>query len=116
MLAGGGRENNVIVAGDHNDEPQAATTQILLVPGGSEVGTTGYERADKGDGMRMWNLARLIPEERQFTRIYRGRGELIDHIMVSHALTTKIDSVTTGGADISSVDDSPSRRDATEAS
>ncbi|WP_193102419.1 endonuclease/exonuclease/phosphatase family protein, partial [Brevibacterium aurantiacum] len=116
LLAGDGRENNVIVAGDLNDEPQAATTQILLGPGGSEFGTTGYERADKGDAMRMWNLAGLIPEERQFTRIYRGRGELIDHIMVSHALTTKIDSVTTGGEDISSVDDSPSRRDAAEAS
>lgn len=116
LLAGDGRENIVIVAGDLNDEPQAATTQILLGPGGSEVGTTGYERADKGDAMRMWNLAGLIPEDRQFTRIYRGRGELIDHIMVSHALTTKVDSVTTGREDISSVDDSPSRRDAAEAS
>ena len=32
----------------------------------------------------MWNLAPLIPEQRRFTRVYRGRPELIDHIFVSH--------------------------------
>ncbi|WP_423059379.1 endonuclease/exonuclease/phosphatase family protein [Brevibacterium linens] len=116
MLGGNGRENRAIVAGDLNDEPQAATTQILLGPGGSEFGTTGFDRADKGDADRMWYLEQPIPEEERFTRIYRGQRELIDHILVSHALTDSIESVTTGGVGISSVTDSPGRRNAAEAS
>lgn len=64
----------------------------------------------------MWNLESLIPEEERFTRIYRGQRELIDHLLVSHALTDSIESVTTGGADISSVTDSPGRRNVAEAS
>ncbi|WP_210602859.1 endonuclease/exonuclease/phosphatase family protein [Brevibacterium oceani] len=116
LLGGDGRANRVIVAGDLNDEPQAATTQILLGPGGSEFGTTGFDRADKGDADRMWNLEQLIPEKERFTRIYRGQRELIDHILVSHALTDSVESVTTGGVDISSVSDSPGRRNAAEAS
>ena len=116
LLGGDGRENRVIVAGDLNDEPQAATTQILLGPGGSEFGSTGFDRADKGDADRMWNLELLIPEDERFTRIYRCQRELIDHILVSHALTDSIDSVTTGGVGISSVADSPGRRNAAEAS
>lgn len=116
LLDGDGQENRVIVAGDLNDEPQAATTQILLGPGGSEFGTTGFDRADKGDANRMWNLERLIPEAERFTRIYRGQRELIDHILISHALTGAIESVTTGGTDISSVTDLPGRRNAAEAS
>lgn len=116
LLNGDGREANVIVAGDLNDEPEAATTQILLGPGGSEFGTAGYYQADKGDATRLWNLAGLIPEEERFTRIYRGRGELIDHIMLSHALTETVDTVTTGGEDIASVTDEPGRRDSAEAS
>jgi hypothetical protein len=35
----------------------------------------------------MWNLYRLLPlEGSNYTRIYRGRGELIDHIFASHRL------------------------------
>lgn len=116
LLDGDGRQNAVIVAGDLNDEPQAATTQILLGPGGSEFGTGGYKREDQGDAARMWNLAPLIAEEQRFTRVYRGRGELIDHLMVSHALTETAESVTTGGLDVSSVADSPGARDSSDAS
>lgn len=116
LLGGDGRENSVIVAGDLNDEPQAATTQMLFGPGGSELGTTGFDRTDKGDADRMWNLDRLIPEEERFTPIYRGQRELIDYIMVSLALTGVVESVTTGGAEISSVTDSPGRLNAAEAS
>ncbi|GHF49820.1 endonuclease/exonuclease/phosphatase family metal-dependent hydrolase [Amycolatopsis bartoniae] len=32
----------VVVPGDLNDEPTAATTQILSGPPGSEIGTTGF--------------------------------------------------------------------------
>jgi hypothetical protein len=38
-----------VVPGDLNDEPTAATTQILQGPPGSEIGTFGYERPDRGD-------------------------------------------------------------------
>jgi hypothetical protein len=35
----------------------------------------------------MWNLYRLLPSEGpNYSRIYRGRGELIDHIFASHRL------------------------------
>ncbi len=40
---------------------------MLFGPGGSELGTTGFDRTDKGDADRMWNLDRLIPEEERFT-------------------------------------------------
>jgi endonuclease/exonuclease/phosphatase family metal-dependent hydrolase len=88
-------ERPLIVLGDLNDEPQAATTQILLGPPGSEIGTGGFEQPDRGDPYRLWNLAPLIPAERRFTRIFRGRRELIDHILVSHALVRGVTRVDT---------------------
>ncbi|MFD4323635.1 endonuclease/exonuclease/phosphatase family protein [Nocardioides sp. NPDC058538] len=113
LLDGDGEKRAVVIAGDLNDEPQAATTQILLGPGGSEIGTPGYDRPDKGDAMRLWNVAPLIPEEERFSRIYRGRRELIDHLMVSRALTGRIKGVTTGSVKIASVTDDPrARKDA----
>jgi endonuclease/exonuclease/phosphatase family metal-dependent hydrolase len=89
LLDGQGGERTLIVLGDLNDEPQAATTQILLGPPGSEIGTAGFDRPDAGDPWRLWNLAPLIPAERRYTRVYRGRRELIDHILVSRALVTR---------------------------
>ena len=58
----------VVVLGDLNDEPLAATTQILLGPAGSEIGTGGFDQPDQGDPRRLWNLASLIPEEQRFSR------------------------------------------------
>jgi hypothetical protein len=52
----------VVVLGDLNDEPEAATTQLLQGPPGSEIGTAGYDRPDQGDGQRLWNLAARIPK------------------------------------------------------
>ena len=86
LLAGGGRDTAVILLGDMNDEPDAATTLILNGPPGSEIGSVGFGRPDRGDGDRMWNTANLIPEAKRFTRLYRGRKELLDHIFVSHFL------------------------------
>lgn len=40
------------VLGDLNGEVQAAATQILLGPPGSEIGTPGYDRPDDGDAAR----------------------------------------------------------------
>jgi len=95
LLDGRGKELNVAVLGDLNDEVTAATTQILQGPPGSEIGTPGFERPDKGDATRLWNIAPLIPEKQRFSRVHSGRPELIDHILVSHRL---LDHVTGAGA------------------
>ena len=75
-----------MVLDDLNDEVEAATTQIRNGPTGSEIGTGGFNQPDHGDRQRQWNLAPRIPEAQRFSRIYRGREELIDHIFVSHGL------------------------------
>jgi endonuclease/exonuclease/phosphatase family metal-dependent hydrolase len=93
----------VVVLGDLNDEPLAATTQILLGPPGSEIGTGGFDTPDKGDAQRLWNLAPALPEGRAFSRIFNGRRELIDHILVSHALVTTLESADTGTTDLPSI-------------
>lgn len=113
LLKGEGTERAVVVAGDLNDEAQSATTQILLGPGGSEIGTAGHDRPDKGDGHRMWNIAPLIPEAERYSRVYRGRRELIDHLLVSRALLDSVTQATTGTGPTPSVTDNPlTRRDA----
>ena len=104
-----GRDRAYLLVGDLNDEPNAATTQILSGPPGSEIGTGGFAQPDRGDGQRLWNLAPLLAEPAA-TRVYRGRGELIDHILVSHALVTAIPTVATISSDddpLPSVDDDP---------
>ena len=61
----------------------------------------------------MRNLAPLIPEERRFSQVYRGRPELIDHIFVSYLLairTTAVTTVTADGALPSSGDNPKARR------
>lgn len=73
----------VILLGDLNDGPAAASTQILTGPGGSAVGTRGFAMEDKGDAQRLWNLAELIPEGRRYSRIHAGNRELLDQILVS---------------------------------
>lgn len=50
-----------MVLGDLSDVPEAATTQILHGPPGSEIGTAGLDRPDLGDARRLWNLAPRIP-------------------------------------------------------
>jgi endonuclease/exonuclease/phosphatase family metal-dependent hydrolase len=90
LLADDGQNRAVIVLGDMNDGPVAATTQILLGPPGSEIGTAGFAPPDNGDGQRLWNVAPLIPPEDRYTRIYRGQPELIDHILVSHLIAHTI--------------------------
>lgn len=100
----------LVVAGDLNDEPQAATTQILHGPPGSEIGTGGFGRPDTGDAQRLWNIAALIDPDQRWSRIYRGRRELIDHILASHAVIDSVQEATTGGVGIESVDDQPADR------
>jgi endonuclease/exonuclease/phosphatase family metal-dependent hydrolase len=81
-----GGQRPLVLTGDLNDTVQAATTQLLLGPPGSEIGTGGFQLPDKGDGQRLWNLAALMPDGRDYSRVNQGRKELIDHILVSAAL------------------------------
>jgi endonuclease/exonuclease/phosphatase family metal-dependent hydrolase len=92
-LAGAGENRRLILTGDLNDTVQAATTQLLLGPPGSEIGTAGFGQPDKGDHQRLWNLAPLMPEGKNYSRIYQGRKELIDHILVSGALVEPLHSI-----------------------
>jgi endonuclease/exonuclease/phosphatase family metal-dependent hydrolase len=113
LLNGGGRDTAAVLTGDMNDEVDAATTQILNGPPGSEIGTVGFARPDGGDGDRMWNLAPLISAEQRFTRKYRGRPELIDHVFVSHFLASgRTTEVTTRMAEgvLPSIEDNPNAR------
>ncbi|HZL74387.1 MAG TPA: endonuclease/exonuclease/phosphatase family protein [Propionibacteriaceae bacterium] len=93
-LAGQGRVRPVILTGDLNDTVQAATTQVLLGPPGSEIGTGGFDPPDNGEHHRLWNLAPIMPEGKNYSRINQGRKELIDHILVSCALVKPLTSVT----------------------
>jgi hypothetical protein len=112
LLGGNGQTTPALLVGDMNDEPEAATTQILLGPPGSEIGTAGETIPDNGDAARLFNLAPKLPPEQHYSRIYRGRKELIDHILVSHALVAKALSMQSGtgvatGPTLRSMSDNP---------
>jgi endonuclease/exonuclease/phosphatase family metal-dependent hydrolase len=100
QLQGQGQQRHVLVCGDLNDTPQAATTQLLLGPPGSQLGTGGFSQPDSGDGMRLWNLAPKMPAgdpvtgdgAADWSRINNGVKELIDQILVSHLLVHALDS------------------------
>jgi predicted extracellular nuclease len=113
LLAGEGQQRAVVVLGDLNDVSEAATTQILHGPPGSEIGTGGFEQPNQGDGQRLWNLAARIPAADRYSRIYRGRRELIDHILASHVVARAVrEDDVTAGPRVPSIDDNPnSRRD-----
>ncbi len=115
----------VIVLGDIDDSPDAATTQLLLGPTGSETGTRGETIPDQGDAWRLWNLSALIPEQTRYSRIYQGRGELIDHLLVSQGLResadrdsvrSMVEESDNGRPGLPSIDDLPSNRPASSAS
>jgi predicted extracellular nuclease len=86
LLDGHGADRALVLLGDLNDEAAAATTQLLLGPPGSQIGTGGFDQSDGGDGMRLWNLAPLIPDGEAYSRIFEGKHELIDHLLVSRKL------------------------------
>ena len=93
-LGGAGESRPLILTGDLNDTVQAATTQLLLGPPGSEINTGGFDQPDQGDHQRLWNLAPLMPEGKNFSRVNQGRKELIDHILVSAALVKPTNAIT----------------------
>ncbi|MDH6610788.1 endonuclease/exonuclease/phosphatase family metal-dependent hydrolase [Streptomyces sp. SAI-208] len=97
LLEGAGTERDVIVLGDMNDVVNAATTQILLGPPGSELDKPrAFHKSDLGDPFRLWDIAPCIPEERRFSRVSFGRAELIDHVLLSHRLAKRIAEAGTG--------------------
>jgi endonuclease/exonuclease/phosphatase family metal-dependent hydrolase len=85
-LLEGNPQTPLVLLGDFNDVPEAQTSLLLAGPPGSEIGTAGFNQKDKGDDTRLFNLAPRIPEERRFSRIHRGRGELLDQIFASEEL------------------------------
>jgi endonuclease/exonuclease/phosphatase family metal-dependent hydrolase len=97
-----------LLLGDLNDEPAALTTQLL---GGPEDGDP--KRPDKGDDVRLYNLADRLPQGRAYTRVYKKHRELIDHILVSRELLFQVGQVDSLVEGISSITESVSaRRDA----
>jgi endonuclease/exonuclease/phosphatase family metal-dependent hydrolase len=77
----------LVVLGDFNDVPEAASNQLLQGPEGSVPGQgKGFDTPDDGDDVRLFNLAKLIPEEHRYSRINNGVKELIDQIFVSEEL------------------------------
>lgn len=114
VLQGGGRERGLVLCGDLNDTVEAATTQLLQGPPGSEIGTAGERVPDQGDAHRLWNVAPLIDPARRFSRVYRGRGELIDHVLVSRALLEQVQhadsAVDVVPGDLPSITDDPRQR------
>ena len=114
VLGGHGQQDRpLIVLGDLNDTPQAATTQLLYGPPGSQFDTGGFDHPDQGDAWRLWTLAPRIPAEHRFSRIFEGQPELIDHILISHALLAKLTSVDADVTGLSSIGVDPNaRRDA----
>lgn len=82
-LLKGNAETPLLVLGDFNDVPEAQTSLIFCGPPGSELGTLGFQRPDRGDDVRLFNLAPRIKSDRRYSRIHRGRGELLDQIFAS---------------------------------
>ncbi len=85
-LAGPWAGRPVVVCGDLNDTLDAATTQLAYGPPGSQYGTGGYGPPDRGDAQRLWATGYAMTPPENWSRINQGRPELIDHVLVSHAL------------------------------
>lgn len=85
-LLGSGDNVPLLLLGDLNDVPEAQTSLILTGPPGNQIGTLGFDRPDKGDAARLFNLAVLIDDERRYSRIETGRKELLDQILASAKL------------------------------
>src|SRR5262245_42683752 len=85
-LLEGNPQTPLLLLGDFNDVPEAQTSLLVNGPPGSEVGTAGFNQPDVGDDSRLFNLGLAIPDARRFSRIHRGRGELLDQIFASEEL------------------------------
>lgn len=85
---------DVVVLGDLNDGPEAATTQMLYGPPGSQPrgpddatrAHGAFQRADANDGQRLFNVTKFVPEDIRWSRRHNGQNELLDHILASDGL------------------------------
>ncbi|MCA9875871.1 MAG: endonuclease/exonuclease/phosphatase family protein [Anaerolineales bacterium] len=121
MLLSGNDQTPLLLMGDFNDVPDAQTSLLLTGPSGSEIGTVGFNRPDKGDDVRLFNLAPLIPEARRYSRITNGRPELLDQIFASEEFfpveannkrrLPLVDSLIDFTSQLPSVGDNPTVRD-----
>jgi endonuclease/exonuclease/phosphatase family metal-dependent hydrolase len=87
-----------ILCGDLNDVSDAVTTVLLEGPADGDV-----DRPDKGDAVRLYNLCRRLPPSRAYSRIYQGRGELIDHILATRDLQLQLTAIDALVDDITSI-------------
>jgi endonuclease/exonuclease/phosphatase family metal-dependent hydrolase len=95
----------LVVMGDLNDGPEAATTQILYGPPDRDL-----QRKDKGDAWRLVNLARFLPADNRFSRTYLGEPELLDHILTTTELARRQVSILTDTTHVTAIGDQPSDR------
>ncbi|TDW98552.1 endonuclease/exonuclease/phosphatase family protein [Kribbella sp. VKM Ac-2566] len=93
----------LLVCGDLNDTMDAATTQLLYGPPGSQIGTGGFNHPDDGDPQRLWDIGYKMTPPNDYSRINQGRHELIDHILVSHAMISHLTDAATVPLDVPSV-------------
>lgn len=94
-LAGEEAERPVVVCGDLNDTRDAATTQLLVGPPGSEFGTGGVDRPDRGDRQRLWATGSWTSPPDDWSRF--------NHILVSHALSDRLREARTVPLDVPGV-------------
>src|SRR5215217_2713675 len=100
-----GNDRPLILLGDLNDEPNAVTTTLLLGPEDGSV-----QREDKGDDVRLYNLAEKITPERRYSRVYKKRKELIDHILATKDLFVRTRSIDSLVEPIEPIDESTEKR------
>jgi endonuclease/exonuclease/phosphatase family metal-dependent hydrolase len=87
-------KRRVIALGDFNDGPQAATTEILYGPPGSQPrgpedatnANGAFQREDTSDAARVFNVAMLLPASQRWSRKHEGQPELLDQVLVSAGL------------------------------
>lgn len=106
-LAGPWADRPVVVCGDLNDTLDAATTQLLLGPPGSQFGTGGFARPDQGDAQRLWAAGAWMTPPDDWSRIDHGRRELIDHVLVSYPLSRRLEEARTVPLDVPSMGAQP---------
>ncbi len=93
----------LLVCGDLNDTLDAATTQLLFGPPGSQFGTDGFARPDRGDAQRLWDAGYWMTPPNNWSRMFAGRPELIDHLLLSHALTGRLHDAATVPLDVPNI-------------
>ena len=63
----------MLVFGDLNDTMDAATTQLIFGPPGSQIGTGGFTHPDHGDRQRLWDVGYAMSPPNDYPRLNQGR-------------------------------------------